>query len=260
MAILYGTQLETRQGHDVLDKNPTRHPLHLGVKIYADGADQPTMLEMHANPLIAGFTTNPTLMRKSGVTDYKAFAKEILQRIPDRPVSFEVVADDFEEMERQAIEIASWGENVLVKIPITDTQGNFSGKLLERLARAGVHVNVTALLTLGQVRETSECLAGGPPSKISVFAGRIADTGRDPVPMMAAAVELLRPYPNLELIWASPRELLNIFQADAIGCHIITATSDILKKLDLIGKDLGEYSRDTVRMFYQDACKAGYQL
>jgi transaldolase len=260
MSILYGTQLEARQGHHVLGKDERRNPLHLSVKIYADGADQPTMLELHANPLIAGFTTNPTLMRKSGVSDYKAFAKDILQRIPDRPVSFEVVADDFQEMERQATEIASWGENVLVKIPITDTHGTFSGDLLRRLARAGVRVNVTALLTLGQVREASECLAGGPPSIISVFAGRIADTGRDPVPLMAAAVELLRPYPNLELIWASPRELLNIFQADAIGCHIITATSDILKKLDLIGKDLDEYSRDTVKMFYQDACKAGYQL
>ena len=260
MAVLYGTDVEPRQAHDLLEKTERRSRLKLRVKIYADGADQPTMLEMHANPLIAGFTTNPTLMRKSGVADYKTFAKEILQRINDRPISFEVVADDFVEMERQAMEIASWGENVLVKIPITNTRGEFSGDLLRRLAGAGVRVNVTALLTLRQVREASECLGGGPPAKVSVFAGRIADTGRDPVPLMAAAVEMLRPYPNLELIWASPRELLNIFQADAIGCHIITATSDILKKLDLIGKDLDEYSRDTVKMFYQDACKAGYQL
>jgi len=238
----------------------SKSPLGLNVKVYADGADRTTMLEMYANPLIAGFTTNPTLMRKSGVADYKAFAKEILQQIPDRPVSFEVFADDFEGMERQAAEIASWGQNVLVKIPITNTQGKPSLPLLRRLAQAGIRVNVTALLTLGQVREASECLADGPPAKISVFAGRVADTGRDPVPLMAAAVELLRPYANIELIWASPRELLNIFQADAIGCHIITATSDILKKLVLIGKDLREYSLETVRMFYEDARKAGYQL
>ncbi len=260
MAIAYGTRIQAQSGVDPHERLEKRNPLHLNVKIYADGADRPTMIEMHANPLIAGFTTNPTLMRKSGVSDYKAFARDILQRIPDRPVSFEVCADDFEEMERQAAEIASWGDNVLVKIPITNTQGKFSGELLKRLAKSGVRVNVTALLTLQQVREASECLAGGPSSKISVFAGRVADTGRDPVPMMAAAVELLRPYPNLELIWASPRELLNIFQADAIGCHIITVTSDILKKLELIGKDLNGYSRETVEMFYRDACKAGYQL
>jgi transaldolase len=194
------------------------------------------------------------------VSDYRAFAREILERIPDRPISFEVFADDFPGMERQAAEIASWGENVLVKIPITNTRGESSAPLLRRLARAGIRVNVTALLALDQVREASECLTGGPPSKISVFAGRVADTGRDPVPLMAAAVELLRPYPNLELIWASPRELLNIFQADAVGCHIITATPEILGKLDLVGKDLHEYSLDTVRMFYEDARKAGYRL
>jgi transaldolase len=230
------------------------------VKVYADGADKGAILEMYANPQIAGFTTNPTLMRKAGVSDYRAFAQEILERIPDRPISFEVFADDFAGMERQAAEIASWGENVLVKIPVTNTRGESSARLLRRLARAGVRVNVTALLTLEQVRQASECLGDGPPAKISVFAGRIADTGRDPVPLMAAAVEVLRPCPNLELIWASPRELLNIFQADAIGCHIITATPDILRKLDLIGKDLHEYSLDTVRMFYEDARKAGYRL
>jgi transaldolase len=234
--------------------------LRLDVKIYADGADKATMLEMQRNPIIAGFTTNPTLMRKSGVTDYKAFARDIIKQIPDRPVSFEVFADDFGEMERQAAEIASWGDNVLVKIPITNTRREFSGPLLRRLSQAGISVNVTALMTLEQVRTASECLADGPAAKISVFAGRIADTGRDPVPLMAAAVELLRPYSNLELIWASPRELLNVFQANAVGCHIITATSDILKKLSLIGKDLNEYSLDTVRMFYEDAHKAGYSL
>jgi transaldolase len=232
----------------------------LRVKIYADGADKNAMLEMYANSHIAGFTTNPTLMRKSGVSDYRAFAREILAHIPDRPISFEVFADDFAGMERQAAEIASWGQNVLVKIPITNTRGKSSAQLLRRLTQAGIPVNVTALLTLAQVREACESLADASLAKISVFAGRIADTGRDPVPLMAAAVELLRPYPNLQLIWASPRELLNIFQADAIGCHIITATTDILRKFHLIGKDLHEYSLDTVKMFYEDAYKAGYEL
>jgi transaldolase len=232
----------------------------LTVKIYADGADTATMLEMYADPRIKGFTTNPTLMRKSGVNDYRAFAREILKLIPDRPISFEVFADDLEEMEQQALEIASWGDNVVVKVPVTNTRGQFLDGLLERLAAADVKMNVTALLTLGQVRQVTEHLGGGPPSKISVFAGRIADTGRDPVPVMTAAVELLRPYPNLELIWASPRELFNVFQANAIGCHIITATSDILKKLNLVGKDLTEYSLETVKMFYDDARKAGYRL
>ena len=232
----------------------------LKVKIYADGADKASMLEMYADPRIAGFTTNPTLMRKSGVADYRAFAREILQLIPDRPISFEVFADEFDEMEQQALELASWGENVIVKVPVTNTRGQLSDALLKKLASASVRLNVTALLTLRQVRCVTDILGGGPPCKISVFAGRIADTGRDPVPVMAAAVELLRPYPNLELIWASPRELLNIFQADAIGCHIITATTDILKKLPLVGKDLNEYSLETVKMFYNDAQKAGYCL
>ena len=232
----------------------------LKVKIYADGADKAAMLEMYANPFVSGFTTNPTLMRKSGVTDYSGFAHEVLRLIPDRPISFEVFADDFEEMEQQALEIASWGENAIVKIPVTNTRGEPSGRLLTRLARADVRMNVTALLTLEQVRMVSAVLGGGPPCMISVFAGRIADTGRDPVPVMAAAVELLRPYPNLELIWASPRELLNIFQAEAVGCHIITATTDILKKLNLVGKDLDEFSLETVKMFYNDAHKAGYRL
>jgi transaldolase len=232
----------------------------LKIKIYADGADKAAMLEMYANPLVSGFTTNPTLMRKSGVSDYGAFAKEILQLITDRPISFEVFADEFAEMEQQALEIASWGKNVIVKIPVTNTRGQSSEGLLRWLAGAGVQLNVTALMTLDQVRSVAEILGGGPPCKISVFAGRIADTGRDPVPVMAAAVELLRPYPNLELIWASPRELLNIFQANSVGCHIITATTDVLKKLSLVGKDLHEFSLETVRMFYEDAQKAGYRL
>jgi transaldolase len=233
---------------------------NLRVKIYADGADRAAMLEMYANPLIAGFTTNPTLMRKSGVADYRAFAHEILRFIPDRPISFEVFADDLDEMEQQALEIASWGTNVIVKIPITNTRGQSSDRLLQKLAVSGVKVNATALLTLSQVRSVAEVLGDGPPCKVSVFAGRIADTGRDPVPIMAAAVELLRPFSNLELIWASPRELLNVFQAESIGCHIITATTDILKKLNLVGKDLDEYSLETVQMFYNDAQKAGYKL
>lgn len=232
----------------------------LKIKIYADGADKSAILALYDNPLIKGFTTNPTLMRKSGISEYRDFAREVLGAIPDRPISFEVIADEFVEMERQALEIASWGENVQVKIPVTNTRGEASDALLRRLACAGVQVNVTALLTLDQVRRVSESLADGPLSKVSVFAGRIADTGRDPVPVMAAAVELLRPYPNLELIWASPRELLNIFQADAIGCHIITVTSELLKKLCLVGKDLHEYSRETVSMFYEDAKAAGYKL
>ena len=232
----------------------------LSVKIFADGADKAGMLEMYANPLIEGFTTNPTLMRRAGVDDYRAFAHEIVQAIPDRPISFEVLSDEFEEMELQALEISSWGENVYVKIPVTNTRRQPTNDLMCRLARARVKVNATALMTLDQVRVVGECLADGPSAYVSVFAGRIADTGRDPVPLMAAAVELLRPYPNLELIWASPRELLNIFQADAVGCHIITVTNAILKKLRLVGKDLHEYSLDTVKMFYDDAQQAGYEL
>ena len=232
----------------------------LNIKIFADGADRAGMLEMYRNPLIKGFTTNPTLMRKAGVTDYRAFAGGILDDIQDRPISFEVFADEFGEMEHQALEIAGWGSNVVVKIPVTNTRGETSDQLVRRLARAGVKVNVTALLTLDQVRSSAPCLADGPGGYISVFAGRVADTGRDPVPMMAEAVELLRPYPGVELIWASPREVLNLFHAEAVGCHVITMTNDLLKKLSLIGKDLQEYSLDTVKMFYEDGKKAGYSF
>ncbi len=235
-------------------------PSTLKVKLFADGADRTGMLEMYRNPLIRGFTTNPTLMRKAGVTDYEAFARDILEAIPDRPISLEVFSDDFAEMIRQGTRIAGWGSNVYVKIPVTNTLGESSEEVIRTLARAGVKLNVTALLTLDQVRDVSVALAGGPPSCVSVFAGRVADTGRDPVALMAAAVELLRPYPNIELIWASPRELLNIFQADAVGCHIITATNDILAKLHLVGKDLHEYSLDTVKMFRDDALKAGFSF
>jgi transaldolase len=232
----------------------------LKVKIFADGADRAGMIELYRHPLIKGFTTNPTLMRSAGVTDYEAFARDIIKAIPDRPISLEVFSDDFAEMEVQARRIASWGENVYVKIPVTNTHGESSLPLVRALARGGVRQNVTALLTLPQVRDVAAALGAGPPACVSVFAGRIADTGRDPLPIMAAAVQLLAVYPQLELIWASPRELLNIFHADQVGCHIITVTHDVLKKLSLVGKDLDEYSLDTVKMFRNDAVKAGYRL
>jgi transaldolase len=232
----------------------------LSVKLFADGADKAAMLELYANPRIQGFTTNPTLMRKAGITDYAAFARDILGVIRDRPISLEVFADEFPDMERQARQIASWADNVYVKIPVTNTRREPSLDLICRLSHSGVKVNVTALLTLDQVRDVVAVLAGGAPSCVSVFAGRIADTGRDPVPLMAAAVEMISIHPQMELIWASPRELLNVFQADAIGCHIITATSDILKKLSLVGKNLHDYSLETVQMFYDDARSSGFTL
>lgn len=232
----------------------------LKVKIFGDGADKASILDLYQRPYIKGFTTNPTLMRKAGISDYRAFAEDVLAAIPDRPISFEVFADEFVEMERQAHQIAGWGSNVYVKIPVTNTRGESSSSLIERLSRAGIKQNVTALLSLRQVREVRDALAGGPSCCISVFAGRIADTGRDPVPIMAAALELLRPHPQMELIWASPRELLNLFQADAVGCHIITATKDILNKLPLVGKDLAEYSLETVKMFFDDARASGFNL
>jgi transaldolase len=232
----------------------------MSVKIFADGAEKAPMLKLYANPQIQGFTTNPTLMRKAGITDYEAFARDILTAIPDRPFSFEVFADEFGEMERQAERIATWGENVYVKIPVTNTRGESAAPLVSRLAGRGVKQNVTALMTLDQVKEVTAALAAGPAANISVFAGRIADTGVDPLPLMREALEIMRPYPQLELIWASPRELLNIVQASQIGCHIITVTSDILNKLPLIGKDLNEYSLDTVKMFRNDALASGFGL
>ena len=232
----------------------------LRIRIFADGGDKAGMVELYKNPFIKGFTTNQTLLRKAGVKDYRAFAKEVLEAIPDRPVSFGVLSDDFIEMERQALEIAGWGENVYVKIPVTNTRGDSSADLVRRLALRGVKQNVTALLTLDQVQEIRPSLAGGPPSYISIFAGRIGDTGRDPMALMAAAVNMLRPYPLIELIWASPRELFNIFQAEAVGCHIITVTHDILQKLFLVGRDLQDYSLETVKMFYEDARKARYSV
>jgi len=230
------------------------------VKLFADGADRAGILRMYANPMIRGFTTNPTLMRQAGVTDYEAFAKDILRAVADRPISFEVFADEFAEMERQALKISGWGEHVYTKIPVTNTRRESSLDLVYRLACRGVKLNVTALMTLQQVEDVASALADGPPAYVSMFAGRIADTGRDPVPVIAEAVDILRPYPNIELIWASPRELLNIFQADSVGCHVITATPDLLCKLALVGKDLDDYSLDTVKMFHRDAAQAGYEL
>lgn len=232
----------------------------LRVKIFADGADRASMIELYRNPLIKGFTTNPTLMRKARISDYESFAKEVLEIIHDRPISFEVFSDDFPEMERQARKIATWGKNVYVKIPVTNTEGESCAELVCRLSRDGIRLNVTALLALDQVRDIALVLQGGAPAFVSVFAGRVADTGRDPVPLMAAAVELLKVAPNSELIWASPRELLNIFQADAVGCHIITVTSDVLAKLPGVGKSLHQFSLQTVRMFRDDALKAGFRI
>jgi len=232
----------------------------LKVKLFADGADRIGMMEMNDNSLISGFTTNPTLMRKAGITDYRLFARDILSQITDKPISFEVFSDDFGDMERQALEIASWAKNVNVKIPITNTKSESSVDLIRRLAQKGVKINVTAMMTVKQAKAVLLALAGGPGGYISIFAGRIADTGVDPIPVMTEAVDLLNNYPNIELIWASPRELYNIIQADSIGCHIITATHSVLRKLSLIGKDLTEYSLDTVKMFFDDAKSAGYQI
>ncbi len=232
----------------------------LKVKIFADGADKVGMLEMYAKPYIKGLTTNPTLMKKAGINDYKAFCKDILGAINEKPLSFEVFSDDFYEMERQALEIASWGENVYVKIPITNTKQEPCYDLVKRLAAKAVKLNVTALMTLDQVRDIAQCLDPRVPNYVSVFAGRIADTGCDPVPVMKSAVEILQSVPSSELIWASSRELLNIYQADDIGCHIITVTNDILKKLSLVGYSLEEYSLDTVKLFYKDALEAGFKL
>ncbi len=232
----------------------------LTVKIFGDGAELEGMVALAREPYIEGFTTNPTLMHKAGIADYRAFARQVLAAIPDKPISFEVFSDEFDEMERQGREIATWGEHVYVKIPVSNTRREPSYDLIHRLAHAGVKVNVTAIMTLEQVRRVVDALAGGAPSNVSVFAGRIADTGRDPVPLMTEAVAALRKAPGAELIWASPRELLNIFHADQIGCHIITVTHDILKKLTLVGKDLDDFSLETVKMFYDDAAKAGFRL
>lgn len=232
----------------------------LGVKIFADGADRSRVEAMCREPWIRGLTTNPTLMRSAGVADYESFARELLELVTDRPISFEVIADEPAEMERQARLIASWGENVYVKVPITTTGGETTAELVRQLASSGVKVNVTALMTLDQVEDAGAWLAEGPGGYVSVFAGRIADSGRDPVPIMRAALDLLAPYSLVELIWASPREVLNVVQADAIGCDIITATDEILRRLPSLGRDLAEFSLDTVRMFHRDGEAAGYTL
>ena len=230
------------------------------MEIFADGADERALRTLAAKPLIKGFTTNPTLMRKAGIADYEQFARLALSIVGDRPISFEVFADEFDEMEAQALEIASWGENVYVKIPITNTRRQSAAPLLRRLGEAGVQVNATALQQLDQVRVAAEAMRGGPKGFVSVFAGRIADTGRDPIALMRQAVDVLRATPQLRLIWASPRELLNIYHAEEAGCHVITVTHDVLTKLGLVGKDLGEYSLETVKMFHDDARAAGYTI
>ncbi len=235
-------------------------PDSLRIKIFADGADQDAMLKLARNPCIQGFTTNPSLMRQAGVRDYEAFAREIVRQIPDRPISLEVFADEFPEMERQALKIASWGRNVYVKIPVMNTRREPALGLVRRLSQTGVKVNVTAILTLAQVRDVTAALACGAPSFVSVFAGRVADTGRNPEPLMAAAVEMSHLYPGMEVIWASTRQLLDIVRADEIGCQVITVPAGVLAKISLLGKDLEEYSHETVQGFYDDATRSGYTL
>jgi len=234
--------------------------MNLNLKLFADGADKKGMLEMNNNPLISGFTTNPTLMKIAGVNDYRAFAKDILSQIKNKPISFEVFSDEFDEMEKQALEIASWAENIYVKIPITNTKAESTIQLISYLTSKNVKVNVTAMMTVNHVKSVLSALANGPGSYVSVFAGRIADAGHDPLPVMEEVVRLLMGHPEIELIWASPRELYNVVQADNIGCHIITATNNIIKKLPLLGKDLNQFSLETVKMFYNDAKSAGYRL
>ena len=232
----------------------------LKVAIFADGAEKAGMLEMYAKPYIKGFTTNPTLMRKAGVSDYESFAREILREIPDRPISFEVFADDFGEMARQARKIATWGRNIRVKIPITNTRRESAAPLCEQLTQEGIPLNVTALFTLEQVQAVVDAVKGGAPTYVSVFAGRIADTGVDPIPHMRACKQITTSRPKAELLWASTRELLNIFHAEQSGCDIVTVPNEFLSKLDLVGKDLAEYSRETVQSFYRDAAAAAYQI
>jgi transaldolase len=231
----------------------------LRTKVFADGADRKTIAELCANPIVKGFTTNPTMMRSAGVSDYETFAREVLGAIGNRPISFEVLSDDSAEMERQARKIGAWGANVFVKIPITNTRGEPMSPLIERLAGDGVQLNITALMTLAQVAQARDALRSAP-AFISLFAGRIADTGTDPVPIVRDAVAMLAGRPNIELIWASPREVLNLFHADSAGCHVITMTHDLLKKLPIVGKDLDEYSLDTVKMFYEDGARANLRL
>jgi transaldolase len=230
------------------------------IKLFADGADKKVMLEMYKNPLISGLTTNPTLMAKAGITNYKEFALDILSEIKDAPISFEVFSDDIEEMYRQGLEITSWASNVYVKIPITNTNGESTYDLIERLAKKNVKINVTAITTIEQVKYILPAMIKCPAGYISIFAGRIADTGKDPLPTMIEAIDLVKNYQYLEILWASSRELYNIIQADEIGCHIITITNDIFKKISMIDKDLTELSLDTVKMFYRDSISSGFSL
>jgi transaldolase len=232
----------------------------LNVELYADGADLDGMLEMYSKPYIKGLTTNPTLMKKAGITDYTAFAREVLDRISDKPISFEVFSDELNEMLIQARKISSWGENVFVKIPVTNTRRESTAAIVKTLASEGVKLNVTALMTIEQVKTINDALNPSVLSNVSIFAGRIADTGLDPMSIMKSSLEVVKSNTNCKIIWASPRELLNVFQANEIGCHIITATNDILKKLSLVGKNLDEYSLETVEMFYKDATAAGYSI
>lgn len=232
----------------------------LKIKLFSDGADLDGILAMYRNPWISGFTTNPTLMRKAGITDYEGFGRKVLAAVPDRPVSLEVFSDELAGMEEQARKIATWGPNVNVKIPVTNTRGVFTGPLLSSLSSEGVALNVTAIMTLDQVKQVADALHPDTPAIISVFAGRIADTGIDPVPLMKEAVAAIAHRPKAELLWASPREVLNVFQAESTGTHIITATPDILNKLSLTDKDLEEYSLETVKMFYNDATAAGFTI
>jgi transaldolase len=232
----------------------------LEVKIFADGADIEGIVALAAHDHIKGFTTNPTLMHKAGVTDFAGFAQELLAAIPNHPVSIEVFSDEPAEMHRQALLINGWGENANVKIPITNTRGEYLDDLLRDLAAEGVKLNVTGMMTSRQVARAAECLQGGQSSYVSLFAGRVADTGRDPIPDVVASLAAIEPFGNVELIWASPRELLNIVQAHDVGCDIITVTHDLLAKLPLLGKDLDEFSRETVQMFRNDAVAAGFQL
>lgn len=232
----------------------------LKIKIFADGADLNSIVTLSKDPLIQGFTTNPTLMRKDGVTDYEAFAGKLLKAVTDKPISFEVFSDELDEIEAQARAIASWGKNVYVKIPVTNTKGQSTSALISKLSQDGIALNVTAILTLQQVQEVVDALAIHTPAIVSVFAGRIADTSVDPIPVMSECLKIMKSKPKAELLWASPRELLNIFQADACGCHIITVAHDMLKKLSLVGKDLNQYSLETVKMFYDDALASNFKI
>lgn len=229
-------------------------------KIFADGADKAGILEMEKNPLISGFTTNPTLMRKAGISDYEAFSRDILESITNKPISFEVFSDDFADMERQALKIAAWGANVYVKIPITNTLGESCVPLVKTLSEAGVKTNVTAMMTLEQLDAILPALEASPAAYVSIFAGRIADAGVDPMPIMTTAMERLQACPKVELIWASPREVFNLVQADSIKCHVITMTNDLIKKIPTLGKDLSQFSLETVKMFCTDAQAAGFKL